>query len=688
MLSAAQRATFAALSASVLEGAPPSTEPMEAFITRCAERLAWLPAHRQALFVQALQVLESRAAVALGIRQPRRFSQLSPTDRTRCFAAWGVSAIAPLRTAHQAIRKVVMAVYYARAEVTHAIGYAGPLAARAPQAAWEGALPGEQRQDEPVARGAIVLPHVIAPEPPPRGVLRGADVPVDTHRRADVVVIGSGAGGAVTAARLAAAGFEVVILEAGSYATRAEFTEDEGTLNASLYADGALRTTDDGSFSLLQGETAGGSTTVNWMIMLRTPDYVLDEWARHHGVYGMSAAELAPAFDRVEREVKARAVPDDAHSANNRIIFDGARTLGWRASTATINADRCVRCGFCGQGCRHNAKQSTLLTYLPTALANGAMLYTDARVTTIAPLERDTGQGTPPIKRVTARVGVRGDARPRTLVIDAPLVVVAAGAIETPALLQRSAMGGGGVGEWLRLHPTTAITGVYPHDILSNTGIPLSSMCDEFIRWNNSDYGFWIETPPMHPSFMAAALPAFGTSHAARMRQFRQLGVLIALTRDGADTRTSSGRVRVDRHGRTSIQYQLQPADQARVRASVVAAARLHRAAGATAIETLHNVPLRAQTDQEIEALATASVAPNRLAMFSAHVNGTCRMGTDRSRSGATPDGERHGVRGLYISDGALLPTALGVNPQETIMAVASVLADRMATRHAGIPRG
>ena len=157
------------------------------------------------------------------------------------------------------------------------------------------------------------------------------------------------------------------------------------------------------------------------------------------------------------------------------------------------------------------------------------------RVTTITPLERDTGQGTPPLKRVTARVGVRGDVRPRTLVIDAPLVVVAAGAIETPALLQRSGMGGGGVGEWLRLHPTTAITGVYPNDILSNTGIPLSSMCDEFIRWNNSDYGFWIETPPMHPSFMAAALPAFGTSHAARMRHFRQLGVLIALTRDGAD---------------------------------------------------------------------------------------------------------------------------------------------------------
>ena len=625
--------------------------------------------------------------LAIGI--PRRFADLAPAVQSRCFAAWGDSVIAPLRSAHQAVRRLVVAVHYARPEVSAAIGYAGPLHLRSPQVEWEGPLPGTQNDDEPVARGRVVLPTVIAADPLPRGVVPGFTLEGDLHRRADAVVIGTGAGGAVTAARLAEAGYEVVMVESGSYVTRTDFTEDEPTLNERLYAEGGLRTTDDLSFALLQGHVAGGSTTVNWMIMLRTPGYVLEEWAREHGVYGMKPSEMAPVFERIEREVHARDVPDDAHSPNNRIVLDGARALGWRATTARINADRCVRCGCCGLGCRHNAKQSTLLTYVPRALTAGATLYTDAHVTRIEVRERDTNQGTPPLKRVHVEVDCHRSGRPpQTLTIDAPLVVIAGGAIETPALLQRSALGGGGVGHWLRLHPTTAVMGRYDHDILTNTGISLSTMCDEFIRWEDSDYGFWIECPPMHPSFAAAAMPGFGAAHAARMRAFGQTGYLIALTRDGAERQQSNGRVTVDRSGRTSIQYRLGHEDQRRVRASLAAAARLHLASGAREATTMHSSPVVVRSERDLPLLASASLAPNRLAMFTAHVNGTCRMGVDPARSGATPEGERHGVRGLYISDGSLLPTSLGVNPQETIMAVATVLAERMATRHAGITRG
>jgi hypothetical protein len=265
---------------------------------------------------------------------------------------------------------------------------------------------------------------------------------------------------------------------------------------------------------------------------------------------------------------------------------------------------------------------------------------------------------------------------------------VAGGAIGTPVLLQRSGLGDGGVGSWLRLHPTTAIFGRYDRDIIPSTGIPMSTMCDEFIRRNDTDFGFWIECPPMHPSFSAAAMPGFGRAHADRMREFNRLGVLVALTRDGAETATSSGSVTVDRQGRTRIRYRLTDSDRETVRAAISAAARLHLASGASEVGTLHTTPLRIRTADDLRQLDAASLAPNDIGLFSAHVNGTCRMGTDPRTSGATPDGERHGVRGLYISDGSLLPTALGVNPQETIMAVASVLADRMVTRHAGLTRG
>jgi choline dehydrogenase-like flavoprotein len=169
------------------------------------------------------------------------------------------------------------------------------------------------------------------------------------------------------------------------------------------------------------------------------------------------------------------------------------------------------------------------------------------------------------------------------------------------------------------------------------------------------------------------------------MAQLDQLGVLVALVRDGADRAHSSGRVRVDRRGQVRIDYRLAPEDQRRMRDALVQSALVHLAAGATRVSTLHTRPMVARTPAEAAAFAGGDLGPNRMGLFSAHVNGTCRLGTSAATAGATPEGERFGVRGLFIADGSLLPTALGVNPQETIMAVASVLAERLAARHAGV---
>jgi choline dehydrogenase-like flavoprotein len=201
-------------------------------------------------------------------------------------------------------------------------------------------------------------------------------------------VIGTGAGGAVAAARLAEAGHEVVLLGEGGYYTAADFTEEEGPMTARLYAEGGTRATDDLSVAVFQGRSVGGGTTVNWMIMLRTPPYVLEEWETEHGLYGMGPKEMAPVFEEVEEEVHARTVPNDAHSPNNRIILEGARKLGWSAYSGKINASGCVRAGFCGLGCRYDAKQSMLLNYLPRAIEAGARLYSDVRAERIELAER------------------------------------------------------------------------------------------------------------------------------------------------------------------------------------------------------------------------------------------------------------------------------------------------------------
>lgn len=677
------------LTDAILHGAPTSSESREDLTARVIARLQSLPPHRRKEFAMAVSLLASRVGVLLAIGRPVRFDALTPAQRQHCLDAWATSSLPPLRAAVQAIRKIVHALHYARPEVAAAIGYHGGLRDRDPELAWEGPMPvtASVAPDEPIARLPIVLPRDVPRDADPPSLIRHTAVTRDTHRTADVVIIGSGAGGAVMAAHLAEAGLEVVVLESGGWHTRADFDEDEAAMAERLMADGALRSTDDGSVSIVQGDTVGGSTTVNWMIMLRTPDFVLEEWMRDAGTQGMSPRDMAPVFDEVERVVHAGLVPDDAHSANNRIILDGARALGWRARGGAINARGCVRCGFCSAGCRHDAKQSALLTWLPRAFAAGATLYERAQATRIDVRERDRGYGTPPLKRVHATVGAPHGANtsrtPRTLTIDAPLVIVAGGAIGTPVLLQRSGFGGGGVGKYLRLHPVTGVMGFHGRDIVAGSGIPLTTLCDEHLHWAGTNYGFWIETPPMHPWFTAAALPLMGASHAQIMASYRELGVLIGLTRDGADRARSSGRVDVNRHGAVSIRYQLGRDDARRVRASITAMAQLHFAAGAREVRTLHAPSRAARHSREVPALVDAPMGANQLALFSAHVNGTCRIGTDPTTSGATPDGERHGVRGLYISDGSLLPTAPGVNPQETIMAVATVLARRIVAQHA-----
>lgn len=266
-------------------------------------------------------------------------------------------------------------------------------------------------------------------------------------------------------------------------------------------------------------------------------------------------------------------------------------------------------------------------------------------------------------------------ARRGTITVDAPLVVLAGGAVGTPALLQRSALGGGGVGKWLRLHPTTAVAGLYDRDVHPGTGIPLSAVCDEHATAGVGGHGWWIECPPVHPMLAAVATSGFGAAHAARARELARTATFIVLARDGADPTRSAGSVRVDGRGRARVRYRLAPEDARSLARGIEAAARLHLAAGAREARTLHADPVVARTTRDVAAAGRRAVGPNQVTMFSAHVNGTCRLGADPRTSGCTPDGERHGARGLYVCDGALLPTAPGVNPQATIMALATVVA-------------
>lgn len=683
-LNAVQRSTLDGLARTVLPHLFEASADGFAIVSRIENRLQHAPAHVTKDLATALSLFGSRVGGLVVNGRPTRFANQPPGRQKHVFDQWGASWLPLARSVHQALRRLILTTWYATEDARSDIGVRPPLHTRRPEFAWEGPLPGDwTRDDEPVARQSGVghgESKLATRNPIPLPITTPAQFLGEKTLSADVVVIGTGAGGAVAAARFAAAGRDVVILEEGDYVHESDFTETEGEMVPRLFAEQAMRTTTDGSVSLLQGGAVGGGTTVNWMLMLRPADYVLEEWTIGLHLPGFSADDLAPHLDRVGREVHARIVPDDAHSPPNRALIDGAVALGWRARAAMISARGCLRAGTCSLGCHYGAKQGALQTYLPHALSAGARLFSGARVERIEIIERYSAVrgNAPPRKRVIATIR---DPRSREvrgqLAIEAPIVVLAAGSVGTPVILQRSGMGGGGVGRYLRLHPTTAVMGYYDRETYPLAGIPQTVVCDEFSRRDAHGYGFWIECPALQPALASAALPGFGDAHSVLMRSLKNTNSFIVLVRDGSGTDASMGSVTLNRSGRVRIHHRLSAADRENLREGIVAAARLHLAAGAREALSLHTPMVRATNEDGLRAMRTASVAPNRVALFSAHVNGTCRLGLNPASSGCSPTGERHGVRGLYVMDGSLLPTAPGVNPQWTIMAMASLLAER-----------
>jgi choline dehydrogenase-like flavoprotein len=645
-----------------------------------AERLASAPRHIARQLSLAIGVLDSQVANLIVARRFARLSRLSAREAVPAYQRWLTSRLPVARSISQGIRRFVLSTYYAQPEPQATLGTKPPLHTRQSQLAWEGPLLGVQRDDEPIARAASRdLPDELR-QPARRSFgdrAKSASGWTGTHYfRTDVVVIGSGAGGAVAAARLAEAGRDVIVLERGRWVDAADFSEREAEIGADLYADRGLRTTDDQAVTLLQGGALGGGTTVNWMLMLRTPDHVLEEWARHHGTEGMTAADLRSVFDRVERETHATVVPDDAHNPPNRMLINGARALGWHVEAARVNARECVRAGTCSLGCRYGAKQSALQVYLPRAIAAGARVITDAPVQRVAVTARDAGAPRPPQKRVHVTLRSPDGTVTGEVLIDAPYVILAAGAVETPLILERSGLGGGGVGRFLRLHPTTAVFARLPNEAYPLAGIPQTSVCAEFARQSDG-YGYWIECPAMTPGLAAAAISGIGAAHSEWVSRLDYLAPLIALVRDGAPTGESNGSVSLAR-GAARIRYRLGDLDAKHLRQAIAASVRLALAGGAEEVLTLHTRPVAVRREADIAAIHSASVAPNDVTLFSAHLNGTCRIGRHPSDAGVKPNGERFGVRGLYVVDGSILPTAPGVNPQETIYALATVVTARM----------
>ncbi len=503
----------------------------------------------------------------------------------------------------------------------------------------------------------------------------GSDLRDNHAAEYDYVVVGSGAGGSITAAVLAEHGARVAIVEEGGRFSRRDFNMQEAWAYPNLYQEHGNRATDDLSIMILQGRSVGGGTTVNWTSSFRTPDATLALWARRHGLGGLDAAALGPHFAAVEQRLSIGPGVEDDVNRNNRKLWDGASKLGWKPELIRRNVKGCARLGYCGMGCPLDAKQSALITYVPDAMAAGTDLYTDCRARLV---ETDNRRA----RAVVADALDRAHDRPtgRRVVLHAKRgVVLAGGAINTPALLLRSHIGNsnGQVGRRTFLHPTVPLIAFYAEPVEAFYGPPQSVACHHFAD-RGERIGYFFETAPIHPMLAALALSGFGSAHRRAMERLPYAQATIALLVDGHHA-DEGGRVGVSGDGRIKISYPLGDAHREAAIDAIANMARLQLAAGATEVMTLHDQPLTIRSEGDIAQIARAPFGPNLHSMFSAHQMGGCAMGSDPRTSVVNERGRHHEYENLWITDGSIFPTSLGVNPQLSIYAHARLFATDIA---------
>ncbi|MFQ5923831.1 MAG: GMC family oxidoreductase N-terminal domain-containing protein, partial [Anaerolineales bacterium] len=584
----------------------------------------------QADFRQALNFFDIPIANLVLAGSAKRMRNMSFEERERVLQAWSNSQIGLLRKGFQTFKRLVLFLEYSL-----------------------------------ISEGAERNPHWASIRYPGSVEASAVDKPISikeisrsTALDADAVVIGSGAGGGVVAAELAAAGQHVIVLEKGGYHNQTDFDGVEYEAMRDLYEKRGILATEDVGIVVLAGSTLGGGTTINWTTSLPTPAHVLHEWETELGVSGADGPEWQASLEAVGARINVNTEYSDQNRQNS-LLRAGSEALGYRWRSLARNVSNCGDCGYCGFGCRFGAKQSTLNTYLVDAHENGADIIANCHADRLMISD--------------GRVeGVEATIDGHTLRIHSKRVVVAAGSVHSPALLKKSGLQNPNIGDHLHLHPVPAAFGIFDEPVEAWKGTMQSVACAEF-EMANDGYGFVVEVPPVHPGLAALGIPwQDAKSHRELMLKAANMAFFFALVRD-----RDGGRVDIDDQGNPILNYALSKSDAATVLAGARECVKLLVAAGARTVGGIYNSADPFDTSSEdnlnafLERIDQQGYRTNDMTLFSAHQMSSCRMGGKASMAAFDPEGESYEVKDLYIADASALPSAPGVNPMISIMGLA-----------------
>ncbi|OUS24987.1 GMC family oxidoreductase [Gammaproteobacteria bacterium 45_16_T64] len=506
----------------------------------------------------------------------------------------------------------------------------------------------------------------------------GSRLEKDLTLEADVVIIGTGAGGGTAGEILSKAGLKVIMVEEGPLKSSNSFDMQEDSAYSDLYQEGMARGSKDGAFTIMQGRCVGGSTTVNWTSSFRTPEHTLHHWTEQHNLQGFSPSEMAPWFEMMEKRLNIGKW-QQAPNANNQVLADGCSKLGYDWKVIPRNVSGCWNIGYCGLGCPTNAKQSMLVTTIPETLNhNGELVFSALAEQLIIKDDKVTGVVCKGIKED----GVTPSGR--TVTINAKHTVMACGGINGPGLLLRSNAPDPHelIGKRTFLHPVTFSVSEFKDKIEGYYGAPQSTYSDHF-QWMNGATGpisYKLEVNPMQPAMMAAVIMGHGEQHREQMLNLSRMNSMIALLRDGFDEQSQGGSIELRPDNSPVVDYAFNDYLVDGLKRSLITMAEIQFAAGASRVRPVHTcadfVSTLAEAKKQIQRL---DFSPNSIRVGSAHVMGGCAMGANEKEGVVNAMGQAFSLENLSILDGSTFPTSIGANPQLSIYGMVAKQATALA---------